>query len=243
MRTSDWVEEREGTLGEPIELAAEGLALRLSPRRVLRARWEQVLGVAALPPERLLVLLPREPPAPPWIALELDALPPSLRERGIEGLAATIRERSQQIGYRAAPARPRLDEATLLERVIARQAVPGALEVPVGAGPRAPATVAFERVAVGAAGALSGLYLGVLAGAPLLASVVAGTALGAITPRVLAARRARRRDARVLVLAPDGCVVGLPTGPQAFAWSRIDAFAIAGEVSCITARSSSSARS
>ena len=33
----------------------------------------------------------------------------------------------------------------------------------------------------------------------------------------------------MLVLAPDGCVVGLPTGPEAFAWTEIGDFQHAGE--------------
>jgi hypothetical protein len=57
---------------------------------------------------------------------------------------------------------------------------------------------------------------------------VGGAVLGASVPVVLASNwrslRKRRTRPRVLVLAPDGCVVGLPSGPRAFSWPEVARF-------------------
>ena len=200
----------------------------------VRARWDQVLGVVALPtaaPRRAYLLLPRQPPAPPWVELGPRELPEgfSADAAGLAGFARQVRERSAHRDYRAGARGPPLAPDALMERVLAREDVPGALAVPVGAGPGGWWRRSLDLIAGGSAGGLFGLYAGMLSGNPAVALSVAaaGAAAGATLP-VAASKsvgfRRRNRRPRVLVLAPDGCVVGLPTGPRPFAWPTIAAF-------------------
>ncbi|MEO0323442.1 MAG: hypothetical protein AAF447_10830 [Myxococcota bacterium] len=201
----------------------------------VRARWDQVLGVVALPadaPRRAFLLLPRRPPAPPWVELGPRELPAGFNpdEKGFERFVRVVRERSAHRDYRAGTRGAQLSPETLMDRVLARTEVPGALEVPVGAGPGGWWRRSLDLIAGGSAGGLFGLYAGMLTGAGAVAlgvAAAAGAAAGATLP-VAASKsfgfRRRSRRPRVLVLAPDGCVVGLPTGPRAYGWGQIGAF-------------------
>lgn len=104
--------------------------------------------------------------------------------------------------------------------------VPGALEVPVGHGPGAGFNRFLAAAASGTAGGATGL-VAALTVMPSMAGALAGVglALGAATPagwNVL--QRRMRRKPRVLVLAPDGCVIGFPGGVRAYGWHEIDGF-------------------
>ncbi len=239
-----WV-RRTGPGGLPqIHLSAEGLSWR-DGHGSWAARWDQVFGVVEVEATRALVLVPRRPPEPPWIEVRSEALPPELQRSGLHGLLREIDERALRSGYRdAGPRRPRLDPESLMRRVLAREEIPGALEVPVGVGPGGWWRRGLELVGGGSAGGLAGLYAGTLAGSGLLAAVGAGLGAlaGAATPVLLGPNwrslRARRRPPRVLVLAPDGCVVGLPSGPEAFAWSALGGFRAGQEESLREERTS-----
>lgn len=230
-----WVQEVSATGGTKgaIELDAAGITHWVRSDRKVVARWEDVFGVAMVPdetrPQRAFVLAPRRPPDPPWFEVRADRLPPGTPD--LHALAQRVRERLAQRGYRdMGPTRPLLDAATLMERVIARKDVPGMLEVPVAAGPGGWWRRSLDLFAGGSAGGLAGLYAGALTGSLLgtLGLALGGAVVGGALPVVVARnwRSVRRRSSRprVLVLAPDGCVVGLPTGPQAFGWPEIEGF-------------------
>ena len=230
----DWVTEsaeRPSQVG--LRLGPEVIEYSLSPAVGFRARWDQIFGIALLPPdapETLFILVPRKPPAPPWFEVTESMLSPEDQQVGLVGLAARVQERAAQGSYRhRGPRRPAMAPAQLMERILARQEVPGALEIPVAAGPGGWWRRSLDLFAAGSAGGLVGLYGGALTGSAALALAVAaaGAVAGAAVPVFVAAnwRSVRRiRKPRVLVLAPDGCVVGLPSGPRALAWKEIGAF-------------------
>lgn len=196
------------------------------------ATWDQVFGVALVPsstPKRAFILVPRKPPQPPWFEIRGPDLPDEVAS--LDALADLVRNRVAQRGYRdMGPRRPLLDADALMQRVLQRGDVPGALEVPVGAGPGGWWRRSLDLFAAGSAGGLAGLYAGALTGNPALAigAATAGVVVGASVPVAMASNwrsvRLRARKPRVLVLAPDGCVVGLPQGPRAFSWPDIAAF-------------------
>jgi hypothetical protein len=229
---SGWI--RETPVKAPaggLALTPEGIIAKEGFRR-LDVQWDQVFGVALMPieaPTKAFLLVPRKPPEPPWIEVSPADLPEDVSD--LETLAVRIRARVQQSGYRdRGPQRPMLPPDQLMEKVLAREDVPGALEIPVGAGPGGWWRRGVDLLASGSAGGLLGLYGGALTGSAMLAVVIAGAgaAVGAALPMAFARNwrslRGRSKRPRVLVLAPDGCVVGLPTGPEAFAWSDIGGF-------------------
>lgn len=229
---SGWIAETP-VKGRPggLALTPEGIVANNDFRR-LDASWDQVFGVALMPidaPTKAFVLVPRKPPQPPWIEVGPADLPEDVPD--LETLAVRIRGRVQQSGYRdRGLQRPMLPPDQLLASVLAREDVPGALEIPVGAGPGGWWRRGVDLLASGSAGGLLGLYGGALTGSAMLAVVIAGAgaAVGAAVPMAFARNwrslRSRSKRPRVLVLAPDGCVVGLPTGPEAFAWSDLGGF-------------------
>ena len=221
---SDWIDE---DLADAKTLTLESGGVRVG--RTL-ARWDSVLGALALPadaPKQLFVLAPRRPPAPPWFTVTADQLPAELREDGLHGVAQRIEARARVGSYRDhAGQRPVLAPSDLLARVLEHDDVPGALEVPVGHGPGA----GFNRFLASAASATAGTATALVAGltlAPSFTAIIAGTGLllGAATPAGwhLLQRRMRRKP-RVLVLAPDGCIIGFPSGVRAFGWGEIEGF-------------------
>ncbi len=221
---SDWIDE---TLDEAEQIALEAGGVRVARSLV---PWNSILGALALPaeaPTQLYLLVPRRPPAPPWFVLKAKELDAESRELGLPALAERIAQRARQGTYREAMGhRPTLSAQQLLERVLAREELPGALDVPVGAGPGRGFDRFLSSAVAGAAGTTTAFFGGAVL-APPLAPVLAGVglAVGAATPFAWRAlqRRARQKP-RVLVLAPDGCVVGFPTGVRAFVWRDIDRF-------------------
>ena len=170
-----------------------------------------------------------KPPQPPWFEVRARELPSEVDD--LAALADLVRNRIAQRGYRdMGPRRPLLDADALMQRVLRRADLPGALEVPVGAGPGGWWRRSLDLFAAGSAGGLAGLYAGALTGNPALAvgAAAAGVVVGASVPVAMASNwrsvRLRARKPRVLVLAPDGCVVGLPQGPRAFNWPDVAAF-------------------
>ena len=230
---SGWIRETPKDAKAPrgVSLTPEGI-VAFDGRNELEARWDQVFGVALMPPaapKAAYVLVPRPPPSPPWIAIEPANLPEDVPD--LQTLAERVTTRVAQSGYRdRGPQRPLIPPSQLMEKVLDRQDVPGALEIPVGAGPGGWWRRGLDLLAAGSAGGLLGLYGGALTGSPLVAVLVAGAgaAAGASLPVAFARNwrslRGRRSRPRVLVLAPDGCVVGLPTGPEAFAWDELGGF-------------------
>lgn len=194
------------------------------------APWDLVFGVALVPtdaPHTAYVLMPRKPPAPPWFAVRADDLPDGI---DLQTFGKQVRQRTAAAGYRGRVASaPKLPPAALLERVLDRGEVPGALEVPIGVGPGGWARRALDVTGTGVVGGLLGLYVGIFGG-PVSAAIGAsvGFASGAAIPVGFGSswRSApfRRKRPRVLVLAPDGCVIGLPEGPRAFAWPEVGRF-------------------
>jgi len=221
---SHWIDE---DLAEVKTLTLESGGVRVGRCRV---PWDAVLGALALPahaPKQLHVLAPRRPPAPPWFTVTADQLPPELSDEGLTGLAQRIEARAQVGSYRDhAGQRPVLGPSELLARVLSHDDLPGALEVPVGHGPGA----GFNRLLASAATATAGSATALVAGlalAPSLTGVLGGVGmlLGAAAPAGWhQLQRRMRRKPRVLVLAPDGCVIGFPSGVRAFAWDEVEGF-------------------
>lgn len=255
MTESGWLEHDEvpvaevppwartgGAVGSSVRLLEPGIVFTAAGGLVSVARWQDVLGVASLPPsERFLpqafVLVPRRPPRPPWFVVGPGVLPPELRAAGTVGFADQVRQRISSWGYRSADAgRPRLPPEEVLERVLARDALPGAVEVPIGPPPDRLATgwrqaLGFVSVAGGSA-VMSG-YLGLLVGGILGAALVqpwlaalalpAAAAGGAVGLGVGMHQRGRSLS-RVLVMTPDACVVAFYDGVRALGWGAIAAF-------------------
>jgi hypothetical protein len=245
---TDWIAKDEiderGALGRyrvRASLDEEGLELTRE-EQATRATWSDVLGVIVLGTSAY-VLVPREPPRPPWIEVRLSMLDPSLKGGGVAGFAGRVRERVGQRGYRdAKPRAPAMDAATLMSRVMEKRAIRGALEVPIGRGAQDTRSDAKRLVdsGIGAGtGGAGGGYVGMLFGAiaaggiglPIEAGAWAGAVLGGLGAAalggVLGFRRLRTSlRGRVMVLTPDGCVIGFPGGPRAFAWSELQSFRI-----------------
>ena len=231
----DWVKARpyisDPALRRGLRLTPTGVAY-VESGNAYEATWDQVFGVALVPseaPKRAFILVPRKPPQPPWFEVRPQDLPEEVAD--LEALGNLVRNRIAQRGYRdMGPRRPLLDAESLMQRVLARGDLPGALEVPVGAGPGGWWRRSLDLFAAGSAGGLAGLYAGALTGNPALAvgAAAAGVIFGASVPVAMASNwrsvRLRARKPRVLVLAPDGCVVGLPQGPRAFSWPDVAAF-------------------
>lgn len=119
---------RDGRTGDRVSLLDAGL-LHVVGGRATFVRWSDVLGVIEQP-SRAIVLVPRRPPAAPWIEVDADLLG---GDRG--GVAAFVRrlgEHGQSGGYRDAVRRRRqgMSPNELRDRVAAREPIPGALEVP-----------------------------------------------------------------------------------------------------------------
>ena len=187
-------------------------------------RWDQIFGVVPIPahaPVEVYVLVPK--PEKPWVIIRQQ----DLREHeDLLSVVQLLEQRCTSSGYRdRRVVRDPLPKSILLERVLERQDVEGALTVPIGAGPGLAMRVVELAAGISTAG-FAGLTTGVAVGFPLVgtvAGVVGGVALPvALSPRWKSIRS--RGKARVLVLTPDGCVVGLPSGPAAFSWTELSSF-------------------
>ncbi len=216
----------DGRTGARVDLDEHGVSV-IERGLLSSAPWESVLGVALVPtgaPERAYVLVPRKPPLPPWFEVVPAMLPPALAAEGLGGLAHAISGRIRRGGYRQAAPRPRLSTDELARRAFAHEEIRGALVVPIGRGPIDAGSRLAGHVAGAAGGGISTVYFGAVAAVPLWALAVLG-ASGIAGGLLLPALVRKRAKGRVLLLAPDGCVVGLPTGVRAFGWSEVQRFA------------------
>jgi len=226
---------------DAVELKPDGVHHRVGGRLTV-VPWDRVLGVERVDwrdRPTLYVLAPRRPPRPPWIDIIAALLPPDVDD--LAALERTIEGRAAQRGFRtAAPPRASMTLEELRGAVMANREIAGAVEVPVGPGPSgaqprrlppfamvwAPPLVAIGMLV--AVVVLSGGYVFVpivhaeeLGYALVIGCVVAAYALvgaGVWTQR-------RRRSAlrrRVLVLAPDGFVIGVRGGVLAHRWSEAE---------------------
>lgn len=227
--------------GPAVRLTEHGLLVCGSERASV-ASWQDIFGVAVLAPSarwlpQAFVLAPRRPPHPPWFAVAPGMLPPELRSAGIAGFTEQVRQRISPWGYRSARAeRPRLAPEEVLERVLARDALPGAVEVPVGPPPD-PTQGGWSRAAgvvslaggsafiTGYFGLIAGGLLGAVLVQPWLAALaLPAAALGGAVGLGVGVKGTKRSEARVLVMTPDACVVGFYHGIRALAWGTIAAF-------------------
>lgn len=232
--SDDWLSEDLEPLGHVgVELTAAGIR-----QGTALAPWASVFGVAELPPrprdakpsaaskpDVIYVLVPRRPPAPPWFEIRPSDLSDELLDEGLGGLAARIRNRAARSDYRSYR-RPdaMMPPATLLQRALNREELPGALEVPVAEGPGLWQRRIAASMGTGTLGGVTMLAIAAAAHLPPLMGAV-GLITGALLPTGLAALNRRRKTRpRVLLLSPDGCVVGFPTGVRAFAWSEVGRF-------------------
>lgn len=245
-RLPEWA--RRGS-GDRVVLGEQGIAHVLRGRGSV-ARWAEVLGVAE-DDGRAYVLVPRQPPRAPWFEVDARMLPTDMRDQGVSGLAAAIAARSGQGGYRdLATSRESMGAAELEKRVRQRLPIAGAVEVPTRlqlapwsiqkAGVAlvalffgmiaCPITSGFATVPLSSPGGDPGpLVLFLIYG-----SFAAGLALSLVVIRKLwmrmDARYFERHPApRMLVLAPDGCMVALEGGARAFRWDEIGGFHAEGD--------------
>lgn len=233
---------RDDKSGDRVSLLEAGL-LHVEDGRATFARWSDVLATR-VHSGHLYVMVPRRSPAPPWIRVAPVQLGEPASPEVLTGLEQRVKDRLMGGGYRDAVRRQRQDLSTdeLLWRVKNREEVPGALEVPstIKLGGKYPWLWAGQ-LAVFAAGSAAG-YVGMFSAAVLGAAlndeiggllilfsyfaIFAGMIFGAWGASVLAKRWRARVDAgrprqRVLVLAPDGCVVGFRTGVRALKWAHV----------------------
>lgn len=225
-----WVEEAEE---KPEGRRDGGLWLEAKGAWVF-APWSLVFGVveeSRFGSRRVLVLLPRKAPNPPWVEVREGNLPEGFTS--LDELVSAVEERSARQSYRStANTEPAMGPEELFEAILQRQEVPGAMEIPVGAGPGGIAERFLEMATGGVVGGIAGLITGGILFTSIAGPIAGvGAAAGAIAPTFFSKRwagsRHKRQPARVLVLAPDGCVVGLPSGPAAFSWNQVSGFAVA----------------
>lgn len=204
--------------GHPYEIRIFGEGLRLSRgRRHSAVRWDEVLVPVRLDdPRRLLVAAARRPPRAPWF--ELGGLDVADIERAVRGRLEAIDHRGYRQRRRTVEPVP-IDE--VLTAVLAREPLPGAVEIPpampgvlrsgaigatVGGG-----TLGFYGMLFGPTGMLAAAGVGVIGGGLLMGGIELGR---------------KRMAKRVLVLTPDGFVGGFDgENVRAIPWDRIGRFA------------------
>lgn len=226
---------KDGRTGDRVAFLEAGL-LVVEGGLATVARWSDVVSVVSHA-GCVYVLVPRRPPHPPWIAVD-GALVPD----GVDAFLRRLEERRRSGGYRDAIRAQRqdlpLDE--LRRRVSAREAVPGALEVPstivLGRSYPGLGLAQFGSIAgASMAGLFASVALAVVADAPELAGLCTYAGLflgifgGALLARYVGQRWRAAKDAtlprqRVLVLAPDGCIIGFRTGVQTLRWADVGRF-------------------
>lgn len=188
------------------------------------------------------LLVPRTLPAPPWLVVHAgmieDRSPGALAR-----FAARARQGGESGGYRDAVRRHRqgMSREELWRRVRAREALPGMMEVPP-TQPRADPTVSRVQAAIVVLGSsvvlVPGMLMPFLSGRAGELAVPFVMLFGLGWPLVMivlavtvgrywrAARAARLPRRRVLVLAPDGCVVGARDGIRSLEWSHVSGFRV-----------------
>lgn len=239
---------RDGRHGDRVSFTESGL-LHVRNGRATFARWTDILGVVEQG-DRAYVLVPRRPPSPPWI--EVDASMIGDEPEAVKAFAKRLRERGGGGGYRDAvkQRRQNLDREALLQKVRSREPVPGALEVPStvvlgrsypGLGP-VQALSLMGGAGLGYALSMTGvvvsahLDVGGYRGEPHPLAILAfyvlpfvGIGVGAWAAREIGRRWRAAKDRtfprqRVLVLAPDGCIVGFRAGVRTLKWAMVGAF-------------------
>ncbi|MEZ4340664.1 MAG: hypothetical protein R3B82_28925, partial [Sandaracinaceae bacterium] len=164
---------------------------------------------------RLLVAAARRPPKPPWFELAGPS---------VVAIATAIQTRLDAVdhrGYRQ-PRRSRvaLDPEHVLTTVLAREPLPGAVEIPAAT----PGVVRSSAIGATVGGGTMAFY-GLLFG-PLGLAIAAG--VGALSGGLLMGGieyRRKRTAGRVLVLTPDAFVGGLDgQRVRAFAWAEVGRF-------------------
>lgn len=209
------------------------------------ARWSEVHGVLE-DGEHAYVLVSRRPPHPPWLKVGANVL--NDEPRAVQSFVGRIRERSASGGYRDAVRRGRegMSKTELMDRVRSRVPVAGALEVPstiyLGSkGHPLEGLALFSLVAGG--GGISYVFtimamvmlehgrhgpadlLGIIVPfAPYIGLALGGWAAVTVRKRWRRAREAELPRQRVLVLAPDGAIIGFRTGVQTLAWNEVGSF-------------------
>lgn len=235
---------RDGREGDRVSFVESGL-LHVRSGRATFARWSDILGVVEHE-GRAYVLVPRRTPASPWIEVDADML--GDEPDAVRTFAKRLRERGKGGGYRDAVQQRRqsLTRKKLKQKVTAREPVPGALEVPstVVLGRSYPGlgfVQAFTLMLGGGLGYVLAMTLMIASAsgyraepnpAAMLALYIlpiAGIALGAWAAKKIGARWRAAKDRtfprqRVLVLAPDGCIVGFRNGVRTLKWSMVGAF-------------------
>lgn len=213
---------------ESLSLSSEGV----SQPKLGRVPWSDVMGAVCLDKgrnQRTYVLMRREPPQPPWFAVTPAMLKSSGLSCDLRELATTLNERVGQGGYRHTQQRAtRMEADELFKMVMQREAIAESLEIGRGPGPRRRLSRLADAIAGAAAGGMAGFMLTVflhqLAWLPWAAGGLA--LLGGGFTQLSRTPRVKGGPARVLVMTPDGCVVGFPEGPRAFAWSDLGPFTI-----------------
>ena len=226
----------------------EGGVLVVRSGRASFARWSDVLGVVEHQ-GKLHVLVPRRPPAQPWLVVDRDMVGgdiPALRR-----VAERLREGGGAGGYREAVKAHRKGMSTeaLQAKVSAREPVGGAMEVPstVVLGRSYPGLGLAQATLVIGSGVLGfGLAFGMMfaiavqnpraidtpgVGTLVQFFGIACLAVGALLARALGKRWRAKKDAtlprqRVLVLAPDGCIVGFTEGVRTLSWAQVGSFGL-----------------
>ncbi|HJL19575.1 MAG TPA: hypothetical protein RMH99_28185 [Sandaracinaceae bacterium LLY-WYZ-13_1] len=233
----------DGRSGDRVGFLESGL-LHVRDGRAVFARWSDVLGVLAHD-GAAYVLLPRRPPSQPWV--EVDRAMLGDEPDAVKAFARRVSERGSGGGYRDAVRKRRqnLTDTALESKVRRREPVPGALEVPstIVLGRRYPWLGAVQLGALGLGGVLGyfafvGIFMATMAmprdARPLAmlfsyAMPVVGVVLGAWGAREIGRRWRAAKDRtlprqRVLVLAPDGCVVGFRGGVRTLKWTQVGEF-------------------
>lgn len=225
----------DGRSGDRVSFLEAGL-LAVQDGLATFARWTDVLSVVKRG-DAAFILAPRRPPAAPWIRVG-----PQQIDGDVDSFLRRLDERRRSGGYRDSVRAQRqnlqLDE--LRRRVSAREPVPGALEVPstIVLGRSYPG-LGLAQVASITISSLLGVFfatgLVIAADAPELAGlcsyagIFGGILAGALLARSIGRRWRAAKDAtlprqRVLVLAPDGCIIGFRTGVRTLRWSSVGRF-------------------
>lgn len=209
-----WAREPAELLEDAVRIVARGIVVR-SSSRWSAIPWEQVLAVARADGQGF-VLVPRRPPAPPWFVVS-----PAIADR----IAASVAERraARASGYRGSRARaPAPPPEEIRRRVLGRDDVPGAIEVPLGI-PRP--SLAGPSAVGGVFGATMALQVAVDWG--VIAAGITGLAAALLFGGGLHFAMWRRyaRRPRILVMTPDAYVAGLDgDAVRAIPWHRVAAF-------------------
>lgn len=234
----------DGKRGDRVSFLEGGL-LHVESGRATFAQWADVLGIREHEGD-VYVLVPRRPPSPPWI----QVTPEMIGGESPKAFIARLEERGTSGGgYRDAvrTRRQNLTTKELRDRIVRHDPVPGALEVPStimlgvsypGLGPvqgtvfftfGGAGFVAMEVISVAPqmnGGDPSMVLVSTMAGyAVFFGMIVAGAALTMFVGKKW--REAKNKTLprqRVLVLAPDGCIVGFSSGVSALSWSEVGSF-------------------